>query len=131
MPMGVRKRGNGGAGAVLGRRGVGLSDSSWRTAVLAPLCAGARELRALGVALAAPRGAALQAVQRAVLQCGQHVCVAGVVVRLRGLPYQASDHEVARFFRGLNIVRYELLYSIPLICFNTFVITTVDLNNNI
>jgi hypothetical protein len=27
------------------------------------------------------------------------------VVRLRGLPYQASDHEVARFFRGLNIVR--------------------------
>ena len=36
------------------------------------------------------------------------------VVRLRGLPYQASDHEVARFFRGLNIVRWDIiLYRAP------------------
>ena len=27
------------------------------------------------------------------------------IVRARGLPWQASDHDVARFFRGLNIPR--------------------------
>ena len=27
------------------------------------------------------------------------------VVRVRGLPWQVSDHEVASFFRGLNISR--------------------------
>jgi len=27
------------------------------------------------------------------------------VVRARGLPWQASDHDVAKFFKGLNIPR--------------------------
>lgn len=28
------------------------------------------------------------------------------VVRARGLPWQSSDQDVARFFRGLNIARW-------------------------
>ena len=27
------------------------------------------------------------------------------IVRTRGLPWQVSDHDVASFFKGLNIVR--------------------------
>jgi hypothetical protein len=28
------------------------------------------------------------------------------VVRARGLPWQSSDQDIARFFRGLNVARY-------------------------
>lgn len=29
------------------------------------------------------------------------------VIRARGLPWQSSDQDIARFFRGLNIAKYE------------------------
>lgn len=29
-----------------------------------------------------------------------------VVVRARGLPWQSSDQDIARFFKGLNIAKY-------------------------
>ena len=32
-----------------------------------------------------------------------HCCV-----RARGLPWQASDQDIARFFVGLNVARYEI-----------------------
>lgn len=28
------------------------------------------------------------------------------VIRARGLPWQSSDQDIARFFRGLNIAKY-------------------------
>ena len=31
------------------------------------------------------------------------------VVRVRGLPWQVSDHDVASFFKGLNITRLSAL----------------------
>lgn len=31
------------------------------------------------------------------------------VIRARGLPWQSSDQDVARFFRGLNIAKYAPL----------------------
>lgn len=33
-----------------------------------------------------------------------------MMVRVRGLPWQVSDHEVASFFRGLNIGRFVLCH---------------------
>lgn len=30
------------------------------------------------------------------------------ILRARGLPWQASDQDVANFFKGLNIVRYAV-----------------------
>jgi len=34
------------------------------------------------------------------------------VVRARGLPWQSSDQDIARFFRGLNVARYRTTNSI-------------------
>jgi len=31
------------------------------------------------------------------------------VVRARGLPWQSSDQDIAKFFRGLNIAKYVKL----------------------
>lgn len=33
------------------------------------------------------------------------------VVRARGLPWQSSDQDIARFFKGLNIAKYVLIVS--------------------
>lgn len=38
------------------------------------------------------------------------------VIRARGLPWQSSDQDVARFFRGLNIAKYAPLIKVILNC---------------
>lgn len=35
------------------------------------------------------------------------------IVRARGLPWQSSDQDIARFFRGLNVAKYVLLFLCP------------------
>lgn len=35
------------------------------------------------------------------------------VIRARGLPWQSSDQDIARFFRGLNIAKYLSVTTVP------------------
>ncbi len=38
------------------------------------------------------------------------------VIRARGLPWQSSDQDIARFFKGLNVARYK---NLSVLCFQT------------
>lgn len=38
------------------------------------------------------------------------------VIRARGLPWQSSDQDIARFFRGLNIAKYVCSLSSGVLC---------------
>lgn len=47
------------------------------------------------------------------------------VIRARGLPWQSSDQDIARFFRGLNIAKYELANNPQITLYNTIKMQSV------
>lgn len=53
------------------------------------------------------------------------------VIRARGLPWQSSDQDIARFFKGLNIAKLvakNLLVHLQLFCWVGHGVSSLDLN---